>query len=81
VLAAHRAAGERTVFVRDANVMLGAGAEETALLELAALKPDTAAHIDSVLAAVAAVWALDVPPEMIEAGLRTFEAHPKKTHY
>ena len=81
VLAAHRAAGERTVFVRDANVMLSAGAEETALLELSALKRDTAAHIDSVLAAVAAVWALDVPPEMIAAGLRTFEAYPKKTHY
>ena len=81
VMAAHRAAGGRTVFVRDGSVVLGSGGDETALLEVSALKPETAAHTDSVLAAVAAVWAMDVPPDIIEAGLRTFEANPKKTHY
>ena len=33
------------------------------------------------LAAVAAAWALNIPPELIGAGLRTFESNPKKTPY
>jgi cyanophycin synthetase len=77
VLARHRAAGERTVFVRANYIVLAEGAEETALLPLVALKPATAKYPASVLAAVAAAWALDVAPELLAAGLRTFDATPK----
>jgi len=35
----------------------------------------------AVLAAVAAGWALGLAPELIGAGLRTFDSNPKKTSY
>jgi hypothetical protein len=35
--------------------------------------------MDSVLAAVAAAWALDVSPVLMRAGLTTFEVKPPKT--
>ncbi len=79
VVARHRAAGERTVFVRANYIVLADGAEETALLPLVALKPATARYPASVLAAVAAAWALDVTPELLAAGLRTFDAAPKQS--
>jgi cyanophycin synthetase len=43
------------------------------------LKSATAKYPVSVLAAVAAAWALDVPPELLAAGLRTFDATPKQS--
>ncbi len=81
VLARQREAGKRTVFVRAGAIVLADGTVETALLPLAALKPATARYPASVLAAVAAAWALDVGPEMLAAGLRTFDATAKpSTH-
>ena len=75
-LAAHRASDEgRAVFVRDAQVILASGASERVLGTLAALslaggqRPDTAA----LLAAIASAWALDITPELIAAGIKTFE--------
>jgi cyanophycin synthetase len=79
VMARHRAAGERIVFVRDGRIMLGHGAVETPLLALAKIKPATVKHPESLLAAAAAAWALDVPADLICAGLRNFDATPKKT--
>ena len=43
VIAAHRAGGERAVFVRDGAIVLAEGGDETALLAWSALKPATAA--------------------------------------
>jgi cyanophycin synthetase len=77
-MAAHRAAGERTVFLRDGSIVLAEGETETVVLKLAKLKPPTAAHPENVLAAVAATWALDVTPDLIGAGLRSFDPNPKK---
>ena len=42
------------------------------------MKPATVKHPDSVLAAVAAAWALGVPSDLICGGLRAFDATPKK---
>ena len=70
--AAH--AAEVLAFVRDAEIVLAQGADETALLNLSTLKPRTAARIGAVLAAVGAAWAQQVPFELICAGLRTFDA-------
>jgi cyanophycin synthetase len=81
VIAGHRDKGERAVFVRDGHIVLAQGAEEMALLPLASLKPAKASQPELVMAAVAAAWALDIPPELIGAGLRTFESNPKKTPY
>ena len=81
VIAGHRAEGERFVFLRDSHVVLAEGTQETALLPLSSLKPAKAAQPECVLAAVAAAWALGIAPELIGAGLRTFESNPKKTNY
>ncbi|GGE63420.1 cyanophycin synthetase [Massilia psychrophila] len=77
VVARHRAAGERTVFVRAGAIVIADGALETALLPLSSMKTATVKYPASVLAAVAAAWALDVTPELLVAGLRTFDAAPK----
>ncbi|WP_426110003.1 cyanophycin synthetase [Massilia sp. PWRC2] len=75
---AQRAAGERSVFVRDGAIVLADGASEQRLLPLAALQPATGRHPTSVLAAVAAAWALGIAPAIVAAGLRTFDAAAKK---
>jgi cyanophycin synthetase len=73
VLKQHRAAGGRIVFLRDQHIVLAQGNEDAPLLGLSKLKPSTAAQPEAVLAAAAAAWALDVPTDLICAGLRSFE--------
>lgn len=76
LLAAHRAEGEgRAVFVRDGQVVLASGARERVLGTLQALAPasGTAPDTASLLAAIAGAWALDIAPELIAAGIKTFE--------
>ncbi len=82
IVANHRAQGERVVFVRDNRIVLAEGFDqEDVLLDLAKIPPATVKHPESVLAAVAAAWALGVPSELICSGLRAFDATPKKaTH-
>lgn len=76
----HRASGERVLFVRDRQIVLAQGMEEIALIPLAAMKQAKAEKPDMVMAAVAAAWALGLTPELIAAGLRTFESDPKKNY-
>jgi cyanophycin synthetase len=73
VLQQHRAAGGRVAFLRDQHIVLAQGAEDAPLLGMAKLKPSVAAQPEAVLAAAAASWALDVPTDLICAGLRSFE--------
>jgi cyanophycin synthetase len=80
-MADHRNAGERVVYLRDNVIVLSQGPEEVALLPLASLKPEKAAKPEMVMAAVGAAWALDIPVELIGAGLRTFESNPQKSPY
>ena len=80
-MAAHIAAGKRAVFLRDGSIIAATGKDETVVLSLAALKPGTATYPETVLAAVAATWALNVTPELIGAGLRTFDPSPKKASH
>lgn len=77
----HRDAGERVVYVRDEQIVLSHGPQDIAMLPLSSLKPAKASQPEMVMAAVAAAWALNIPPELIGAGLRTFESNPKKTPY
>jgi cyanophycin synthetase len=79
IVARHRAAGERSVYVRAGAIVIADGAIETALLPLSALKTATAKYPSSLLAAVAAAWALGVTAELLKAGLRAFDAAPKPT--
>jgi cyanophycin synthetase len=73
VLQQHRAGGGRVAFIRDRHIVLAQGLEDAPLLGLAKLKPATASEPEAVLAAAAASWALDVPTDLICAGLRSFE--------
>jgi cyanophycin synthetase len=75
-IAAHLAAGRRAAFVRGNHIVLAEGGIETVLLCLDLLKPATAGNVDSVLAAVAAAWSLNLSTDLICAGLRTFDAAP-----
>ncbi len=81
VLEQHRAAGARVVFLRDEQIVLAQGTEEKMLLPLNMLKPAKAAQPETVMAAVAAAWALEIAPELIASGLRTFNSSPAKTPY
>lgn len=80
-ITAHRTKGERVVFMCDKKAVLAEGAEEAASIPLVSLRSNQAAKPESVLAAVATAWALGIGPELIEAGLKTFELNPVKKIY
>ena len=81
VIAAHLAAGERAVTMRDGKIIVAEGSTETAIVTLATLKAGAGDDPQSLLAAVAATWALGVPADLIGAGLRTFDPRPKKANH
>jgi cyanophycin synthetase len=80
-IAQHQADGKRVVYLQNEAIVLAQGTEQIAVLPLATLKPAKASKPEMVMAAVAAAWALDIPVELIGAGLRTFESNPRKTPY
>ncbi|MBV6324420.1 cyanophycin synthetase [Duganella violaceipulchra] len=79
-IAEHRQDGKRVVFQRQdqqaRRIVLAQGYDDVASLPLSPLVPP-----EAVLAAIAAGWALGLSPELIGAGLRTFDANPKRTHH
>jgi cyanophycin synthetase len=75
----HRSKGQRAVFLKDSNIILASGNEELILMSLSSLKPSKAQQPESIMAAVAAAWALEISPELIGAGLRTFDSATKNS--
>ena len=75
-VAAHRQDGQRVVFQRADCIVLAKGYDDVASLPLSPLVPP-----EAVLAAIAAGWALGLTPDLIGAGLRTFDSKPKKLHH
>ncbi|QYF92167.1 cyanophycin synthetase [Massilia sp. PAMC28688] len=73
VLSAHTGAGGKAVTLHDGKLVVIEGGSDTVILSLASLKPGVIEHPDSLLAAVAATWALGVPLDLIGAGLRSFD--------
>ncbi len=76
VLTAHRARGERAVFVRGNEIVLAEGEREEVLAALERV-PLThggrvAFQVENVLAAVAAVWSLALPLDAVRRGLVSF---------
>lgn len=78
-LAAHREKGGRAVFLQGGMAMLAQGSSEmpgaqvdTVLARYAAAGV-SGLSAETVLAAVATAWALNIPPELISAGLDTFQ--------
>ena len=76
VLKAHLQDGGRAVFVRDGQVVLARGDQETELfplsLELIARLLKDGLHVSTLLATVATAWALDIAPLLIRAGLKNY---------
>lgn len=71
VIVAHQAEGGRSVFVRDGNIVLATGKEEV-LVGAAQERADLS--IENSLAAIAAAWALGISPDLMKAGIETFES-------
>ena len=80
VIAEHCAGGGRAVYLRENQVVIAGGTGETPLFDLATLPtamsgkwPLQPLH---VLAAVGAALALDIPPDLIRAGIETCVSLP-----
>ncbi|HYP82272.1 cyanophycin synthetase [Variovorax sp.] len=77
-LTAHQRDGGKAVLVRQDRVVLATGSSETFLPGLGRLTAWRASHagisLESVLAAVAAGWAMGIPLNLIGAGVQAFEA-------
>ena len=66
----------RAVVVKQGHVVLATGAAEHALGAVADLtfgRNGVATDTDTLLAIVATAWALDIAPDLIAAGIKTFE--------
>ena len=75
-IAAHRIADNgRAVLVRAGNVVLATGASEKSLgaLDRLTWSGSTSPDAPTLLAAIGAAWALDIAPDLIAAGIKTFE--------
>ncbi|APW46683.1 cyanophycin synthetase [Rhodoferax antarcticus] len=73
VLAAHQTAGGQVVFLQDGHLLLAQGQATVARLPLNSLPAWPDDKLQVLLAAAATTWALGMPPELIGAGLCTFQ--------
>jgi cyanophycin synthetase len=77
---AQRSTGKRAVFARGDAAVLARGSEETVLDGLARLAAHAGAFSpEPLLAAVAVAWAMTLSPDLIAAGLETFEPDPERS--
>lgn len=73
----------RAVLLHDGKVVLATGSSEKSigtLERLTAGREALAADVPTLLAAVAAAWALDIAPDLIAAGIKTFEPATPAPH-
>jgi cyanophycin synthetase len=77
ILAQHRAQGGRAVFVRDGQIMLATGMQESPIPELVTLPGADLSKgsfiTENILAAAGAAWALGIAVDLIRAGIETFD--------
>lgn len=72
ILLDHLAQNKRAVLVREEHIVLAHGQHEITLHPLISSIPPA-----TLLAASAAAWALNLPTELIRAGLDTFQSQPQ----
>jgi len=70
-IATHLQEGQRAVFLRDDQIVLASGKEE--ILIPHAAEDCSSLNIETVLAAIAAAWALGVSPDLMRVGIESFE--------
>ena len=70
--------GGRAVLIQGEQVVLATGSQQRALGPLAGLRPANgfAPDTSALLAAIATAWALDITPDLIAAGIKTFDYQP-----
>lgn len=71
-LLSHQAAGDRCVFVRDSSIVLAQGTTET-LISFTAPQHALRCTLEQALPAIAATWALGIQPDLMRAGIESFE--------
>lgn len=78
VMTAHRAAGGRAVLLRHGRVVLATGSQELLLADLGQHRRGAAPALppEVLVAAAAAAWAMDISPDLMAAGIETFDAEP-----
>ncbi|MBH1958034.1 MAG: cyanophycin synthetase [Burkholderiales bacterium] len=82
-IAAHRSENGRALYVRQNQVVLATGTIETFLPGLGKLPAWCKRHArsgiseSSLLAAIGTAWALDIPLNLIGAGIEAFESSPQ----
>ncbi|HTU19283.1 MAG TPA: cyanophycin synthetase [Gemmataceae bacterium] len=76
IVTAHRARGQRAIFVRGSEIILAEGQHEEVLTALERVPlthgGQVGFQVENVLAACAAVWSLALPLDTLRAGLASF---------
>ncbi len=80
-IAAHRSGGGRAVLLRAGRLVLATGAQEIMLADRSMFRRSSrvgssALSDECLVAAAAAAWALGISPDLITAGIETFDADP-----
>ncbi|MEO8278637.1 MAG: cyanophycin synthetase [Ideonella sp.] len=79
-IAAHRAAGGRAVMLRAGRLVLATGTQEIVLADRSMFRRANPAgpglSEECMAAAAAAAWALGISPDLITAGIETFDVNP-----
>ncbi len=80
-LAAHRADGKRVAFWREGQLVLAEGRRETVVLSqqrpaVAKLLREGQLAASDILVAACVAWALDIPAELIRAGVKSYGQSP-----
>lgn len=83
VMSAHLAAGNKAAFVRDGQMILAEGYDETELMRVSDVPATYGGLVPfqslNALAAAAACWGAGVPIDSIRLGLRTFQTDENMT--
>ncbi len=80
-VAEHRAQGQRVGFWRDGHLILAQGPQETEVLSaqrpaVARLLKEGKLSTGEILVAACVAWALDIPAELIRAGIKSYGQNP-----
>jgi len=80
-IAAHRAQGQRVAFWREGQLILAQGQHETEVLSthrpaVAKLLKEGKLTASEILVAACVAWALDIPAELIRAGVKSYGQSP-----
>ncbi|MSR56918.1 MAG: cyanophycin synthetase [Planctomycetaceae bacterium] len=82
LIAAHRARGGRAVFVQHDAIFLAVGGHETRVAPLSAVPLTHGGRVgfqvENALAATAAAWAVNVPVDVLQTGLATFNSDARQ---